>query len=739
MINEFMSLNNQTLQDEDGDYSDWIEIYNPSVDDINLLAYSLSDNMENPEKWSFPDIVLPAEGFILVFASGKDKINSLFLHTNFKISSDGEAMYLFSYTGELLDSTDPISLNSDRSYGRSMDGSSNWGVYIHSTPGNSNNDQQFEQNIAFSHESGFYESPFYLNLQCLDTIRFTLNGSAPNNQSPVYNEPLYIYSDYLNGISMIPTNSFVGYGGDPYIEEYYWRPPKGNVEKAVIVRAQSFKDGMPSGDVFNGSFFIGSKTYSFPVISLMTDSLGLFGYDSGIYVPGQHFDEQDVVMSGNFHQKGSDWERVAGFDFFDESGKIQISTQVGSRIHGAKSRAAPQKSLRIYARPKYGSPDITYPFFSNRNYDTFQRLIFRSPYTYYWWGQNTLFRDDMIQSHIAAEFPEMDVQHSLPAVLFLNGEYWGIHNIRERQDEFYFESLYGVSPDSIDILQGNLNASAGSAEEYQALLDYVYSTDLSGESAYQHLNELIDVENYMDYLIIQLYFGNYDWPGNNTKFWKEKKAGEKWKWMVFDLDATLWDYNENHLQRLYDINPTELFFREMLRNESFEKQFVERFSYCLNGPFHPDKLESKIWEFKNRYEPEVDEHIRRWGSPVSYQEWMNSINHMVDYVRNRPCAMKFMLIDFFGIEEMNFPCVASPENWVSVFPNPCSDYLRISVDVELKEGITISLIDGQGRRVYHGKLEDYSMEINTSHVSSGMYFLQVVSGEDIFMKKLMVL
>ena len=189
VINEIMSDNETIITDEDGDYSDWIELYNNGNTIVNLEGLFITDDSLNLSKWAFPDIELIPDSFLLIFASGKNKINEPFYHTNFKINSDGEVLIMSDSLGNLIDYFSPISLDEDITYGRRPDGSDNYYFFDLPTPRQTNN---FSNSLSCSHERGNYTEPFLLTINSDDTssiIFYTLDGSIPNLSSEQYTEP----------------------------------------------------------------------------------------------------------------------------------------------------------------------------------------------------------------------------------------------------------------------------------------------------------------------------------------------------------------------------------------------------------------------------------------------------------------------------------------------------------------------------------------------------------------------
>ncbi|MBT3209374.1 MAG: hypothetical protein HN704_06090 [Bacteroidetes bacterium] len=416
VINEFMSLNNSTIVDEDGEFVDWIELFNNSNSAINLNNYKISDDTNNTDKWIFPEILIEPSGFVLIFASGKDRPDQSFLHTNFKIKSEGEYIILSSPADSIIDIVEPISLPADKSFGRLIDGIDKWVSHFPSTPNYSNNNKYPERKIKYSKKPGFYSSPFFLRLNCEDTIYYTLNGSEPTINSSIFSDSIFVSNTSENNISLIPTNPI------PYSENYRsnrlsgWQAPANNINKATIIRAKSYRNSTATSKTHTYSYFTNDFYYTFPVISLISDSLNFFDDTSGIYVPGIYLDSNNIDWTGNYYQRGDNWERVGNIEYFDTSGNIEISQNIGFRIHGQKSRMAPQKSLRIYARTEYGKPYIDYPFFDERNYWSYKRLILRCSYTS-WWRRNTLFQDDLIHTIVSESSSTLDVQMTKPSIL----------------------------------------------------------------------------------------------------------------------------------------------------------------------------------------------------------------------------------------------------------------------------------------------------------------------------------
>ena len=336
VINEVLADNNGGLSDEDGEYTDWIEIYNYGEEEINLKGYGITTDLEEPFYWTFPDINISPKSFIIVRASGKDRKDNLnFLHTNFKVNKKGENIYLTHTSGEIIDSLEVPKSDENISFGRKPDGTSNYAILSKATPGSSNKvnivkrvipEKRLEAPI-FSHEGGYYSDTINLELYTEDDsldIYYTLDGSEPTLKSNLYKGSIKIKSreGEKSNLAQIKTSEMYS--------SLRWKIGIENeVFKGTVVRAKTYKNGIFSDETVTNTYFI-KQEYTLPIVSLVTDEDNLFGYENGIYVPGQIYDiwrrnnkEVDLnePVPTNYNQKGKEWEREAHIEVFETMGK----------------------------------------------------------------------------------------------------------------------------------------------------------------------------------------------------------------------------------------------------------------------------------------------------------------------------------------------------------------------------------------------------------------------------------
>ena len=573
--------------------------------------------------------------------------------------------------------------------------------------------QDLLEPVIFSQQGGFYTNEFVLELSHSDpdvTIIFSLDGSDPDPGH--LGGTFYTHMDrYRSSDQQKIKKSFHSYIYNPenpieirdrtmeanYFsrmqstfeqdhEPYYF--PIVSVYKGTVVRAKAVKEVSVTSPIETHTYFIsseGRRRFTLPVLSIAIREDHFFDYESGIYVPGKIYDEVNPVNTrgdaqANHTQRGIEWERKASLELFEpESAIADLRQDFGVRIHGGWSRAHPMKSLRLYARSEYGDNRFRHQMFPDEPYTVFNRLILRNSGND--WPE-AMMRDPLMQEIV--KHMKVDTQAYRPYVIFLNGEYWGIHNMRERYDKHYLARKYGVKPENIDMLTGNGWVQEGNNHHYRQTMDYIREHGLQDSLHYNYINSRIDVENYIDYQISHIFVANTDWPGNNVDFWRyrteyfepEALTGQdgRWRWLIIDTDFGFHLYSgcdpDNDLCTPPDHNTlafaarddgpgwpnppwsTEL-FRALLTNEQFRTEFITRYLDQLNTAFLPDRLQKKVMEIAGNIEPEMEEHLERWFARRNwhhYSRWLNLINErLLPFAIQRPAYARAHLRNFFEI------------------------------------------------------------------------------------------
>ncbi|MDP2036099.1 MAG: CotH kinase family protein [Ignavibacteria bacterium] len=593
IINEVMASNKTTIYDEDGDSSDWIELYNKGNEQISLTGYSLSDDTLKTNKWIFGNTIIKPGEHLVVFASGKDR-NTSYLHTNFNVSALGESVILCDSKGIISDRVNvPIS-QSDISYGRESDGAVKW-IFQSASPGLANTGKAnagLADNISASLPGGFYPATISVSLSAGDSkIYYTLDGNDPDSTSSQYSSPI-------------------------------------SITKTSVLKAVSLKKGYSPGQLLYQSYFI-NETTNLPVISLSSDPYNLFDKNYGIYT--------------NYKK---DWERPAHIEFFDDSKKPGFSKDCVINIHGQQSAEWAQKSLGV--KFKDGIDALEYPLFPGFPVTTFKSFVLRNSGNDF---QYTHIRDAMMQTLV--KDLDIDYQEYRPVASFINGEYWGIYNIREKIDEHYIANRHGVDPDSIDLLENNMNVVHGDSLHYLQLINYISKANMAAQEAYDYVDRMINMDECILYFAAQAYYDNLDWPGTNIKFWRERNATGKWRWILYDLDFGFGLYahgpSEDHISFMFSTvetrysNPpwSTLLQRKLVENPTIRNRFINQIADLLNTNFKSERVVDTINSIANHIAGEITKHRKRWNIAGE------GLTKLISFANERPTYLRTHVRNFF--------------------------------------------------------------------------------------------
>ena len=519
---------------------------------------------------------------------------------------------------------------------------------------------------VFSVPEGIYDNPFELEIFAPDgyTILYTTDGSTPTITSKRYKRPINVDPQVnLNKkILNIPTTTTL-----------WWKPPVGTQNHSTVIRARCFKKGTGYGKVRNVIYSNSTirQHGDFQVVHILIEADSLFHPARGIYVLGEEyyskrgrveFEEKIPknapifndemwwwsVAPANYHLRGIEWTRPAAFILLDKSGKTSFEQNITIRIHGRWSRAFNHKSLRITSDSFFH-----HSFFDDLPYQTFKHILLRNS------GQDlklSLFRDAMLQELVRkCGVINLDLQAFAPSVVYINGVYWGIHNIRERQEEDYLSIKYGSSMEKISIVEYKRNhymlrfGDDQALQSFEELIHYINENPLfNKEKAYQHVSSQIDIDNFIDYMIVQTYFANEDWADNNARLYRIDAQTEimkqqnieagKWRWFLLDLDLSMYSSSFNTFDYLKDVLTNDFFtplFFGLMENPEFKEKFLSRYEYIIEICFCIEKFVQHIEAFEELYESEIEKQVARWHRPQSVQAWRRYVNDLKVFARER--------------------------------------------------------------------------------------------------------
>jgi hypothetical protein len=534
-----------------------------------------------------------------------------FFTAKFKLSRNGETIYL-SDPNNVIDQQTYPSMQPNNSFGRKPDGSSNWCLISNPTAAATNNSSNcytgYVNSPVFSISPGFYSSSQNVTLSNSTpggTIRYTTNGDVPTQSSQAYSSPIHITT-------------------------------------STTIRARVFSSGYLPSEVVTNTYIIGDDIH-LPVFCITTDYNNLWDYNTGIYVMGPNAQSASPYFGANFWQ---DWQKPAAIEYYDKSQSRVFSFDADINIFGNYSRAKPQKSMEIRLKDSYGTGELNYSFYSSKpGVDKVNDLVLRNSGT----DWNVVhFRDAFMErvlkpthtGYIAAE----------PAVMYLNGEYWGVFTIHENHDHHWIENNFHYKEDEVDYMKeagSTLEIKNGTSDFFFDAYNYATAQNPASSSFYNDMNNYWDLDNYKDYFIAETYYNNHDWIGdwtNNIKMWRPRIAGGKLRYLIYDLDMGCgYTGNVNDTTLYTATHPTAFslssnLLNSLLANPRFKQEFVNRYADLINTTFKPSKMTPVLHQFQDSMSHDMPAHFAKWGSTMS--NWQSNINSMTSFITNRPAKVR---------------------------------------------------------------------------------------------------
>ncbi|HPT72530.1 MAG TPA: CotH kinase family protein [Candidatus Cloacimonadota bacterium] len=656
VINEFMSSNADANLDYYGNASDWLEIYNDTPSSVTLTDYYLTDDPANLMKWRMPTLVLASHGYRVIWCSNRNIVApNGEIHTSFAISAGGEQLSLVMPDGiTIVDQIGPVSLGENFSYGRQPDGSDILWYFAVSTPATSNITTGYSSQVpdpVLSSASGLYQAGFSLTVTEADldaSLHYTTDGSEPTESSPIFPGTLSIHSmaGTPNNLSLIRTTL-----PNSTYEQDLWYPPLSEVFKGQVIRVKAYKTGAYPSNIVTGSYFVDSNIlsrYQMPVVSLVSNYENWFGLDTGIMIAGSHYDGVNWDTA-NFAQEGTEWNKPVHFDFIDTNGSLAYSSDCEINIHGGGSQRMCVKSVNLKAK----SGSFHYQFLPQKTLSTYDRLVLRSS------GQDwkeITFRDvfmQQISKHLGFGYQEWR-----PVAVFINGEFWGKLNLRDKMDEYFVKNEYNMGLSEFDLLEHSeeLVVDNGIDTDYLAMLDYMSTHSMATQSYYNYIGTQMDIDEFTKYYTSRIYNGNIDWPYNNCRFFRKKVIytpnapyGQdgRWHWLNYDCDDGFFLYNDATVNTLDDALVTTGWKAEftripryLLANTQYKYKFINCFADMLNTCYLPTRVVSVIHSCTTAVYPIMAEHINRWVLPTDMNEWNTWIDKAKAFAQDRPANLR---------------------------------------------------------------------------------------------------
>lgn len=612
-INEFMASNETTISDPEGEFDDWVELALVSNDTVNLFGWFISDRESNLTKHQFTDSLYIYPDSLLLLWADEDEDQGP-EHLSFKLSSAGEVIYITTPNYVISDSVTFGQQTPDVSYGRYPNYTGAWGIMSFPTPGETNlphDSTEYSPDAIVFPESGFYNSPLYVILfsdyEDVD-IYYTLDGSIPDSNSFLYTEPVLL-------------------------------------SETTVVRLITTRQGYQPSQVQTHNYVLDSDYY-LPTMTLTVDPI-------------------DFPIGNE--------EKNVHVTYFDQNGIQRFACDAGIENHGSSS---PQNPYQISFKPEYGTTYIDYPIFENRENNIYKRLILRNAsndrFPHIIDENKSHLRDGIVHSIYERIWPNAGFSSFKSIHVYINGIYWGIYNLRERQDRHYINELFGY--EDIDLLErafgynGNKNAIEGDWLAYNSLEYFVENSDMSLEVNFQHLKDNIYYDEFIDYWILEVFAGNFDWLSNNIKFWRPRSGEDKWRWLLWDVDHGLgldtwydgvsWgDPATDHLAWSTGFEGPRVWggannriIRAILRNDKGRINFINRFADLLNTKLSYPAILGVIDSLANILSLDIHYQADRWNGDMA--DWYNSVDNIRNFVLDRQQHINNHITNKFDLDSI---------------------------------------------------------------------------------------
>ncbi|MBI3502972.1 MAG: CotH kinase family protein [Bacteroidetes bacterium] len=628
VINEYSASNINSFTDNFGNYEDWVELYNTTASSVNLTGWYLSNNKNKPTKWQLGNVTINANGFLRIWASGRGINSGANLHASFKLTQcKPNQIILTNASAVIVDSLTMQRTQAAHSRGRTTNGAGTWNVFLNPTPNASNNTatpyQNYATTPAMSIAPGFYAGAQSITLSTPDpniTIRYTTNGSTPTAASTAYSSPI-------------------------------------NISTTTVLRAKAFSStaNIPASFVASNTYFI-NITHKVGVVSIFGDQIA-------------------TLMNGTqiFPQ--------TGIEYFDSLGVFQTESYGETNKHGNDSWSYPQRGIDFATKDQYGyNYALQYPFFNIKPRKEFERIIlkaaandnypFENPGNPYSWGPPSQLgachiRDAYVETMAQKANLHLDERTWSPCVMYVNGNYWGVYDLREKVDDADFTSYYYNAPsrfqltpdqDSLQMLKtwgGTWSEYGGvtAQNEWNALETFITTNNMAIAANYNYVDSVYNVKSLADYIILNSLCVTSDWLNWNTEWWRGKNVKstkKKWRYNLWDEDATFGHYIDytgvgNQTPTADPCTPQNLgdpgnqghvpILNALMQNPTFKQYYVMRYFDLMNTSLSCTRMVQILDSMINEIKPEMQGQVNKWGG--TFAQWQSNVLALKNFILQR--------------------------------------------------------------------------------------------------------
>lgn len=650
IISEFMAINSNGITDEDLEHSDWIELYNNTENAIDLQGWYLTDDAANLKQWQFPSITIPKGGYLLVFASGKNRIDpAKSLHTNFKLSGSGEFLVISEPDTTISHAYQPLypAQQQDVSYGL-FQGQEVF--FTTATPLLANIAGSIPFAPTFSHSRGFYDAAIDVTLSNPDanaSIYYTTNGTRPTKTTgTLYTSPIKITTTTpLSAVAINSTNvsSAVISNTYFYLNDVIKQPKapagyptdwKESTATTSIAADYEMDSRVTTATDYKDKIIASLK--SIPTMNIVTNVGYLFSNVADVNNGGIY------IFTGLPNTASKVWERPASVEYFDVKTGREFQTNCRLKLHGGNSRRpsnSPKHGFELAFKSTYGPSKLNFDIFDEKqSTKEFNSLILRAGYNYSW-VKNSATQQSPAQyiQDSWAKTTQLDMDqpaaHETFVHLYLNGLYWGVYNISEELNKDFMEAYLGGVATDFDVVKEKETNTTGSTDGTMVAWNSFKSliTGAETNTNYQKMQgktdagvvsssvqNLLDVENYIDYMLINYYIGNGDWDANNWTVGRNRVTNTAgFKFFCWDAETSMVALADNKIMTGSAGNPTA-FMQYLKKNSDFKVLIADRIKKHLldaGGALTPTVV-------AERYEKLADEiELAMIGESARWSDW----------------------------------------------------------------------------------------------------------------------
>ncbi len=616
-ITEIMQANISSLYADNEFPDSWVELYNAGTTNFRMAGYRLGEttSFEDAARISGGAIARAGEYFVIYC----DKSTAAGYHVDLRLDSGKGTLYLFNPSGQIVDQVAyKKTLGPNVAYGR-VGGTGDWAFLKTPTPGTTNGTETLTQVLPYPvfSRQGFVH---------VGDGGFVLTVSAPTDVVLPTGTRLYYTTD----------------GSEPTVDSKSVASQlRLSIYSTTVVRAKLIAPDAASPMTVTQSYIFHPRTLNLPVISINTDQ--------------KYFSDGTIGIFAGENYK-FDWRRPINIEYYSSRDADADINQMGEcRVHGAYTRVMPQKSLAVYTQKRFGNKRFSFPFWEAKpGVEEVKSFVLRN-------GGNCFtsnrIADQAGQTMFGRNAENLDYMENTEVVAYINGQYAGIYDLRERSNEDNIEANYDGLED-IDMVENYTEIKEGTMDSFNELMSLVNS-----KPTYEQMNAVVDFDNFAKTVVAQSFVTNTDWPGNNMVMWRPQAEDGKWRMILKDMDFYASSgYNSTFFNFLLRVNGHEddtgegnnparvKIFQVLWQYPEFREKIIDCYTVYLGDFLRKSQVRAHIEGIRDEIDSEYYYHLQTYGKPLGYNSWRNQVENLITWSENRSDYLRDNIIpNYFNL------------------------------------------------------------------------------------------